>query len=193
MNPLTNFCFVNPMVQDYRQNQIESAVGSDPMGQTIRLLQVLNGRATEVQAATANMHDMATLLSFADYTDTFRRVQEFLSFCDVIESRLEELPASARETILHEVNAVKTRAFIALLRGMGAYLITQEKRGTINFFAQAVFLMQQDVLDDFRKYVLPNLPPQLIPENLNGLYDEVQQVLKRLLDRCVEVPDFRFG
>src|SRR3546814_11775698 len=98
------------------------------------------------------MYEMATLLSFSDYADGFRRVQEFLSFCDVIESKLENIAPSTREPILHEVSAVQMRAFSALLRAMGAYLTVLERRDMINYLAQAVFLMQQDVLADFHDH-----------------------------------------
>ncbi len=180
------------MMQDYSQNQVDLAGGADVAGQAVRLLQVLNGRANEVQGVTARMFTLATILSFSDYADGFRRTQEFLSFCDVIESKLENLPPATREPILHEVTAVKVRAFHALLKAMGAYLIALEKRGLINFFAQAVFLMQQDVLVQFQSDVLPGVPPQLVPEAMPALCEEVIGRLKRLLDRCIEVPDFRF-
>lgn len=181
------------MMQDYRQNQIETAGGGeDSVGQAVRLLQVLNSRATEVQVVTTRMFEMATLLSFADYADGFRRVQEFLSFCDVIESKLENIPPSTREPILHEVSAVKVRAFTALMRAMGAYLTVLERRGMINYFAQAVFLMQQDVLADFQTHALPDVPRQLVPESLPSFFDEVGAQLRRLLDKCIDVPDFRF-
>lgn len=179
-------------MQDYSQNQVDLAGGADVAGQAVRLLQVLNGRANDVQGVTTRMFTLATILSFSDYADGFRRVQEFLSFCDVIESKLENLPPATREPILHEVTAVKVRAFHALLKAMGAYLIALEKRGMINFFAEAVFLMQQDVLAQFHAEVLPDVPPQLIPEAMPALCEEVIDRLKRLLDRCVEVPDFRF-
>src|SRR3546814_2545547 len=78
-------------MQDYRQNQIDSVTGTDDVGDAIRLLQVLNDRAKEIQATTSRTHDLATVLSFADYADGFRRVQEFLSFCDVIEAKLEHI------------------------------------------------------------------------------------------------------
>lgn len=180
------------MMQDYSQNQVDLAGGTDVAGQAVRLLQVLNGRAGEVQGITTRMFTMATILSFSDYADGFRRVQEFLSFCDVIESKLENLPPATREPILHEVTAVKVRAFHALLKAMGAYLVALEKRGAINFFAQAVFLMQQDVLGQFYAEALPEVPPQLVPEAMHALCEEVVGRLKRLLDRCVDVPDFRF-
>jgi len=180
------------MVQDYSQNQIDAAAGTDIVGQAVRLLQVLNSRATEIQVITTRVYELATILSFSDYADGFRRVQEFLSFCDVIESKLENMAPSTREPILHEVSAVKMRAFAALLRAMGAYLTALERRGMINYFAQAVFLMQQDVLTDFYGSGLEEVPRQLIPENLPGLYDQVQAALKRLLDKCLDVPDFRF-
>src|SRR3546814_17673183 len=106
------------------------------------------------------MYEMATLLSFSDYADGFRRVQEFLSFCDVIESKLENIAPSTREPILHEVSAVKMRAFSALLRAMGAYLTVLERRDMINYFAQAVFLMKQDVLADFHDNALPDVTRQ---------------------------------
>lgn len=179
-------------MQDYSQNQVDLAGGADVAGQAVRLLQVLNGRANDVQGVTARMFTLATILSFSDYADGFRRVQEFLSFCDVIESKLENLPPATREPILHEVTAVKVRAFHALLKAMGAHLIALEKRGMVNFFAEAVFLMQQDVLAQFHAEVLPEVPPQLIPEAMPALCEEVIDRLKRLLDRCVEVPDFRF-
>ncbi|MFC3677445.1 hypothetical protein [Ferrovibrio xuzhouensis] len=180
------------MVQDYRQNQVETAGGTDPVGQAVRLLQVLNSRATEVQGVTARMYEMATILSFSDYADGFRRVQEFLSFCDVIESKLENIAPSTREPILHEISAVKMRAFSALLRAMGAYLTVLERRDMINYFAQAVFLMQQDVLADFHDHALPDVPRQLVPENLPALFEQVGALIKHLLDRCIDVPDFRF-
>lgn len=180
------------MMQDYSQNQVELAGGADVAGEAVRLLQVLNGRANEVQAITSNMFTMATILPFSDYADGFRRVQEFLSFCDVIESKLENLPPATREPILHEVTAVKVRAFHALLKAMGAYLVALEKRGMINFFAQAVFLMQLDVLTQFQAEVLPNIPPQLVPDTMGALCEEMIGRLKRLLDRCIDVPDFRF-
>lgn len=180
-------------MQDYRQNQIDSVTGTDDVGDAIRLLQVLNDRAKEIQATTSRTHDLATVLSFADYADGFRRVQEFLSFCDVIEAKLEHIPPATREPILHEITGIKVRAFHALLRAMGAYLTALERRGAINIFAQAVFLMQQDVITEFREHVQPDLPQQLVPESLEPLGAEVLQRLKRLLDRCVDVPDFRFG
>jgi hypothetical protein len=180
------------MVQDYRQNQIDLVAADTTASQAVRLLQVLNGRAQDVQAITTDLYERAVLISFSDYADAFRRVQEFLSFCDVIESKLEDMPPATREPILHEVTAIKVRAFHAMLRGIGAYLTVLERRGMINFFAQAVFLMQQDVLAEFRRDVLPNVPPQLIPENMGLLYDEVERDIKLLLDRCVDVPDFRF-
>lgn len=179
-------------MNDYRQNQIDAVGAKDPVADAIRLLQVLNGRALEVQAITTRIYEEATLLPFSDYSDGFRRVQEFMSFCDVIESKLEQIAPQTREPILHEVTAVKTRAFFALLRGMGAYLTALERRGMINIFAQAIFLMQQDVVSDFRDNVLPGLPPNLVPDSVPALFEEVLQILKRLLDRCVDVPDFRF-
>ena len=180
-------------MQDYRQNQVDSITGQDSAGDAIRLLQVLNDRAKEIQTITTRMHELATVMSFADYADGFRRVQEFLSFCDVIEAKLENIPAVTREPILHEITGIKIRAFYALLRAMGAYLTALERRGMINIFAQAVFLMQQDVIAEFRDHILPDLPQQLVPENMEPLGIEVLQRLKRLLDRCVDVPDFRFG
>lgn len=179
-------------MQDYSQNQVDIAGADNAATQAVRLLQVLNGRAAEVQAVTARMYTLATILSFSDYADGFRRTQEFLSFCDVIESKLENLPPVTREPILHEVTAVKVRAFHALLKAMGAYLIALEKRGMINFFAQAVFLMQQDVLQQFGSETLPEVPPQLVPEQMPALCEEVLQRLKKILDRCIDVPDFRF-
>ena len=180
------------MMQDYSQNQVDIAGGDNAAAQAVRLLQVLNGRATEVAAVTARMYTLATILSFSDYADGFRRTQEFLSFCDVIESKLENLPPATREPILHEVTAVKVRAFHALLKAMGAYLLGLEKRDMINFFAQAVFLMQQDVLAQFATDTMPEVPEQLVPEAMAALSEEVQQRLRRLLERCVDVPDFRF-
>ncbi|WP_341894285.1 hypothetical protein [Ferrovibrio terrae] len=180
------------MMQDYSQNQVDIAGADSAAGQAVRLLQVLNGRAAEVQAVTARMFALATILPFSDYADGFRRVQEFLSFCDVIESKLENLPPVTREPILHEVTAVKVRAFHALLKAMGAYLIGLEKRDMMNFFAQAVFLMQQDVLVQFSGEILPEVPEQLVPEAMGSLCDEVMQRIKRLLERCIDVPDFRF-
>ena len=180
-------------MQDFRQNQIDAIVGQDSVGDAVRLLQVLNERAKEVQSTTTGMYELATILSFSDYADGFRRVQEFLSFCDVIEAKLEHIPAVTRDPILHEITAVKVRAFFALLRAMGAYLTALERRGMINFFAQAVFLVQQDVLTEFRDHTQPSLSPQLIPETMGALGAEVLQRLKRLLDRCVDVPDFRFA
>ncbi|MCW0236441.1 MAG: hypothetical protein OJJ21_22785 [Ferrovibrio sp.] len=180
------------MMQDYSQNQVDVAGVENAAGQAVRLLQVLNGRAAEVQAITGRMFTLATILPFGDYADGFRRTQEFLSFCDVIESKLENLPPATREPILHEVTAVKVRAFHALLKAMGAHLIALEKRDMINFFAQAVFLMQQDVLVQFAADVMPGVPEQLVPEAMPALCDEILERLKRLLDRCVDVPDFRF-
>lgn len=180
------------MMQDYRQNQIEVAGGDSSAGQAVRLLQVLNGRATEVAGVTARMFDTAVFLSFADYADGFRRVQEFLSFCDVIESKLENMPPVTREPILYEVTAVKVRAFHALLKSMGAYLTVLEKRDMMNFFAQAVFLMQQDVLTEFSNSGLTEVPQQLVPDAMPDLCQEILAQLKRLLDRCIDVPDFRF-
>ncbi|MEK9969142.1 MAG: hypothetical protein VW600_08385 [Ferrovibrio sp.] len=180
------------MMHDYSQNQVEIAGGTDIAGQAVRLLQVLNGRAAEVAGVTAKMFTLATILPFSDYADGFRRVQEFLSFCDVIESKLENLPPVTREPILHEVTAVKVRAFHALLKAMGAYLVALEKRGMINFFAQAVFLMQQDMVMQFRADTLPEIPEQLVPEAMPALCDEIIERLKRMLDRCIDVPDFRF-
>jgi len=181
------------MMQDYRQNQVDAADGGETaVSQAVRLLQVLNSRAVEVQAITTRMYEQATMLSFADYAEGFRRVQEFLSFCDVIESKLENIAPSTREPILHEVSAVKMRAFTALLRAMGAYLTALERRGMINYFAQAIFLMQQDMLSDFHDNVLPDVPRQLIPEGVPALFGEIGDLLKRLLDKCIDVPDFRF-
>ncbi len=180
-------------MQDYRQNQVDSVTGEDFAGDAIRLLQVLNDRAKEIQATTTGMHELATVMSFADYADGFRRVQEFLSFCDVIEAKLEHIPPMTREPILHEIIGIKIRAFFALLRAMGAYLTALERRGMINIFAQAVFLVQQDVITEFREQVLPEVPQQLVPESMAALGTEVLQRLKRLLDRCIDVPDFRFG
>lgn len=180
------------MMQDYSQNRVDLAGGADVAGQAVRLLQVLNGRANEVQGITARMFTLAPILPFSDYADGFRHTQEFLSFCDVIESKLENLPPATREPILHEVTAVKVRAFHALLKAMGAHLVALEKRGMINFFAEAVFLMQQDVLAQFHAEVLPEVPPQLVPEAMPALCEEIIDRLKRLIDRCVEVPDFRF-
>lgn len=180
------------MMQDYRQNQIDVAGGDSSAGQAVRLLQVLNGRATEVAGITARMFDTAVFLSFADYADGFRRVQEFLSFCDVIESKLENMPPVTREPILYEVTAVKVRAFHALLKAMGAYLTVLEKRDMMNFFAQAVFLMQQDVLVEFANSGLTEVPQQLVPDAMPDLCQEILAQLKRLLDRCIDVPDFRF-
>src|SRR3546814_10903050 len=125
------------------------------------------------------MYEMATLLSFSDYADGFRRVQEFLSFCDVIESKLENIAPSTREPILHEVSAVKMRAFSALLRAMGAYLTVLERRDMINYFAQAVFLMQQDVLADFHDHALPDVPRPLVPDNLPALFEQVGALIDR--------------
>lgn len=179
-------------MQDYRQNQVELTVGDNAATQAVRLLQVLNGRATEVQGVTTHIYEMATLLSFSDYAEGFRRVQEFLSFCDVIESKLENMPPVTREPILYEVTAVKVRAFHALLKAMGAYLMILERRAELNFFAQAVFLMQQDVLADFGRDGLANVPQQLIPDAMPELCQETLERLKRLLERCIDVPDFRF-
>ena len=181
------------MSEVYRQDRVELATGQDPVGEAVRLLQVLNGRAREVQVATGKMYDSATFLPFADYADGFRRVQEFLSFCDVIESKLNNIAATTREPILREVIGIKIRAYYALLRGMGAYLTALDRRGVINYFAQAVFLMQQDALTDFRQHVKQDIPRDLSPDMLGALEDEVLQRLKRLLDRCVDVPDFRFA
>lgn len=180
-------------MDQYRQNQVDLAAGNDTAGEAVRLLQVLNSRAQEAQHSTSRMYEMATVMSFSDYADGFRRVQEFLSFCDVIESKLDGIPAVTREPILYEVTAVKIRAFHALLRGMGAYLTALERRGMINFFAQAVFLMQQEVIIGFRDHTLPNLPPKQVPQQMKELIDEIPQRLKRLLDRCIDVPDFRFA
>ena len=82
--------------------------------------------------------------------------------------------------------------WVVALLAMGAYLVALEKRDMINFFAQAVFLMQHDVLAQFHAEVLPEVPPQLVPEAMAGLCEEVMGRLKRLLDRCIDVPDFRF-
>jgi len=179
-------------MQDYRQNQVDVTGGDSSAGQAVRLLQVLNGRASDVAGITARMFDTAVFLSFADYADGFRRVQEFLSFCDVIESKLENMPPVTREPILYEVTAVKVRAFHSLLKGMGAYLTVLEKREMLNFFAQAVFLMQQDVLMDFGNNGLSEVPQQLIPDAMPDLCQDILGQLKRLLDRCIDVPDFRF-
>lgn len=179
-------------MQDYRQNQVDLTTGDSSAGQAVRLLQVLNGRAAEVARVTARTFDTAVYLPFSDYADGFRRVQEFLSFCDVIESKLENMPPVTREPILYEVTAVKVRAFHALLKAMGAYLTVLEKRGIINFFAQAVFLMQQDVLMDFASHGLGEVPEQLVPDAMPELCQDVLAQIKRLLDRCVDVPDFRF-
>lgn len=181
-----------PIMDDYRQNQVDLAAGKDVAGEAVRLLQVLNSRAQEVQRTTGLIYEQATILAFSDYADGFRRVQEFLSFCDVIESKLDNIPPVTREPILYEVTAVKVRAFHALLRGMGAYLTALERRGMINIFAQAVFLMQQEVVLGFREQILPNLPPRLVPDQMKELLEEVPERLKRLLDRCIDVPDFRF-
>lgn len=179
-------------MQDYRQNQVDVPGGDSSAGQAVRLLQVLNGRATEVARTTARMFDTAVFLSFADYADGFRRVQEFLSFCDVIESKLENMPPVTREPILYEVTAVKVRAFHALMKAMGAYLTVLEKRGMINFFAQAVFLMQQDMLMEFCGDGMSDVPQQLIPDTMPDLCRDILAQLKRLLERCIDVPDFRF-
>ena len=80
------------MVQDYRQNQIDVVAADTAASQAVRLLQVLNGRAQDMQAITTDLYERAVLISFSDYADAFRRVQEFLSFCDVIESKLEDMP-----------------------------------------------------------------------------------------------------
>lgn len=180
------------MMQDYRQNQIETLQGDTEAAQAVRLLQVLNGRAQDVQGVTTNMFEMATMLPFSDYTDGFRRVQEFLSFCDVIESKLEHMVPRTRDPILHEVTAVKMRAIYALLRAMGAYLLIIERRGVVNFFAQAVFLMQHDTLSEFDRDVLAETPAELVPAGFAELSTEVQQRLKRLIERSIEIPDFRF-
>lgn len=180
------------MMQDYRQNQVELTTGDSAAGQAVRLLQVLNGRANDVAGVTTNMYEMATMLSFADYADGFRRVQEFLSFCDVIESKLENMPPATREPIVYEVTAVKVRAFHALLKAMGAYLMILERREMLNFFAQAVFLMQQDVLVEFSRDGLSDVPQQLVPDAMPELCQEILGRLKRLLERCIDVPDFRF-
>src|SRR3546814_10113874 len=103
------------------------------------------------------MYEMATLLSFSDYADGFRRVQEFISFCDVIESKLENIAPSTREPILHEVSAVKMRAFSALLRAMGAYLTVLESRNMINYFAPPVFMMPKDGLAAFHHNAQPQV------------------------------------
>lgn len=179
-------------MQDFRQNQVDLVTGQDQTGDAVRLLQVLNSRAQDVQYTTTRVYETATFMSFSDYADSFRRVQEFLSFCDVIESKLETLPSTTRQPILQEITAVKVRAFFALLRGMGAYLTALERRGMINIFAQAVFLMQQDFLLDFRQNVQPELPQHMISDAMVELEEEVLQRLKRLLDRCIDVPDFRF-
>lgn len=179
-------------MQDYRQNQIDAIDAQDSVGEAVRLLQVLNGRALEVQEITTRIYEEATILAFSEYSDGFRKVQEFLSFCDVIESKLEHIPSDTRAPILLEITGIKARAFFALLRGMGAYLTALERRGMINIFAQAIFLLQQDVVTDFKDHVLPELPRQLVPEHVPALFAEVLQILKRLLERCVDIPDFRF-
>lgn len=165
---------------------------ADPVGEALRLLQVLELRGRQAADASQVTFEHAALLSFAEYTDNFRQVQEFMSFCDVVESRLETLDAATRQMVLAEVNGVKLRCYVAMLRAMGAYLVYMERRGQVNFFAQAVFLNQLDALDYFRSQVLPEIATNLVPETLPALQQEVEARLRRLLERCVDLPDFRF-
>jgi hypothetical protein len=165
---------------------------ADPVGEALRLLQVLEMRGRQAAEASQESFEHAQMLSFAEYTESFRQVQEFLSFCEVLEGRLEALDKATREMILTEVNGVKMRCYAAMLKAMGAYLTWMDRRGMVNFFAQAVFLSQIDALQFFREQVLPEIPPNLVPDYLAGLQQEVEAKLKKLLDSCVDVPDFRF-
>ncbi len=165
---------------------------ADPVAEALRLLQVLELRGRQAAETSMETYERAVLLSFAEYTDNFRHVQEFLSFCEVLEGRLESLDAATREMVLSEVNGVKMRCYAAMLKAMGAYLTHMDRRGMVNFFAQAVFLNQLDALAFFREQVLPEIPASLVPDYLPGLQQEVEAKLRKLLDRCVDLPDFRF-
>ena len=55
--------------------------------------------------------------------------------------------------------------------------------------AQPDGVVVPDVVPD---QVLPDVPPQLVPEAMPALGEEVMGRLKRLLERCIDVPDFRF-
>lgn len=164
----------------------------DPAADALRLLQVLEQHGRTAADSAQHAFENAALLSFADYAETFRLVQEFLSFCDILEGRLENLNAQTREMVQTEVEKLKLRCFMAMLKAMGAYLMWSEKRGMVNLFSQAVFLIQIEMLTFFREHSLPQIPKSLVPDTFDPLMDEVQGLLKRLMDKSPDMPDFRF-
>lgn len=171
---------------------IDPRKGLDPKGDALRLLQVLEQRGRQAAEAARVSQERAALISFAEYAENFRQVQEFLSFCEVLEGRLDVLDIATREIVQKEVTGVKLRCYSALLKAMAAYLGWMEKRGMLNYFAQAVFLTQQEALEYFRVNQLPALPPSMVPDYLPSLQAEIEGALKRLIERSVDIPDFRF-
>ncbi len=174
------------------RNYLDPRKGSDPTNEALRLLQVLESRGRQAAEAAQVTYERAVLISFAEYAESFRAMQEFLSFCEVIEGRLDDLDEATRDLVAGEVNGVKMRCYGALLRAMGAYLVWIDKRGMVNYFAQAVFLNQLNALEYFREFELPKLPPDAIPDYLPELQTEVESRLKQLIDRSIDVPDFRY-
>lgn len=180
------------MAQQPTHQYFDPRKPTDQVGEALRLLQVLEMRGRQAAEASQESFERAQLLSFAEYTDSFRQVQEFLSFCEVLEGRLEGIDKATQQMVLAEVNGVKMRCYAAMLRAMGAYLTWMDRRGMVNFFAQAVLLNQIDSLEFFRTNVLPEVAASQVPDYLPGLQAEVEAKLKKLLDRCVDIPDFRF-
>ncbi len=174
------------------RNYLDPRKAGDPTNEALRLLQVLEQRGRQAADAAHVTYERAVLISFADYAESFRAMQQFLSFCEVIEGRLSELDETTRDLVAGEVNGVKMRCYSALLRAMGAYLVWIDKRGMVNFFAQAVFLNQLNALEYFREFELPRLPPEAVPTHLPELQAEVESRLKQMIDRSIDVPDFRY-
>jgi len=174
------------------RNYLDPRKGSDPTNEALRLLQVLEQRGRQAADAANVTYERAVLISFAEYAESFRAMQEFLSFCEVIEGRLEDLDEATRDLVAGEVNGVKMRCYGALLKAMGAYLVWIDKRGMVNYFAQAVFLNQLNALEYFREFELPKLPPEAVPEHIPELQAEVESRLKQMIDRSIDVPDFRY-
>ncbi|MBX3456595.1 hypothetical protein [Ferrovibrio sp.] len=174
------------------RNYLDPRKGSDPTNEALRLLQVLEQRGRQAADAAHVTYERAVLISFAEYAESFRSMQEFLSFCEVIEGRLEDLDEATRGLVAGEVNGVKMRSYGALLKAMGAYLVWIDKRGMVNYFAQAVFLNQLNALEYFREFELPKLPPEVVTPSILELQAEVESRLKQMIDRSIDVPDFRY-
>lgn len=175
-----------------REKIVDPRKGLNPTADTLRLLQVLEERGREAVAATQEAYERAQLLAFSEYTEAFRRVEEFLSFCSVVENRVEDMEDEVRQAVMRDVERVKIRCYGMLLKAMGAYLLWMERRGMVNFFAEAVFIFQLATLEEFRKNELSSARPEDLPDYLESLQAEVEGRLKRLIDKSVEIQDFRF-